>query len=469
VLINRNYRLLWIGQTISMVGDFVFDTTLLLWVATVLLRGNPYAPLVSGAVLVVAALTMLLVGPLAGVLVDRRRDKRRIMLAADLLRAGLVGALAASTFLPAGVVPVPLELVLIGLIVVATTAVSQFFNPASFVLTADVVPADQFGRATGYGQATGALAGIVGPPLAAPLLFGVGVGWGLALNALSFLLSYVATRAMRVDLSVPVPAPSGGAVRRGVGQEFAAGLRFIAGQRMLRAMLVSIVVAVLGVGTIQALDVYFVAENLHADPETWFGFVGTAFGVGALVGALVGGRIADRIGPARVYCGSMLAYGVFFVTYSRLTSIGPGLVAVAAFSLSLGVLNTAAMPLLVRLVPREYRGRILSVFNLANRLPELLAMLLSTVLVSTVLRDLDVTAAGIHLGRIDVVFLTGGLLVLAAGGQAVFALRGADRPTAEPGQEESEPGQDFGPGQKSEPGHEESEPEPDCGTGMTVR
>src|SRR6266545_1411225 len=162
----------WAGKTVSLTGDFIFDTTVLLWVATVLLRGEPNAPIVSGAVLAVVSLTMLLVGPAAGVLVDRWPDKRAVMLRADLIRAGLIGGLAAAAALPATAVRQPVLLGLIGVVVAASTAVAQFFNAARFVVIGDVVPAGQRGRATGYAQATAAVAAMVGPPAAGPLLFG---------------------------------------------------------------------------------------------------------------------------------------------------------------------------------------------------------------------------------------------------------------------------------------------------------
>ncbi|GAB1692754.1 MFS transporter [Krasilnikovia sp. M28-CT-15] len=419
---------MWIGQAVSLVGDYVFDTTLLLWLATMLLEGRPYAPLVSGGVLVLASAVILVVGPIAGVLVDRWPNKLRTMRRADLARAALIGVLAVVACLPAGTIPLVVELVVIGVVVAATTAVSQLFNPARFVLIGDVVPAEHRGRATGYGQATGALAAIIGPPLAAPLLFAAGVQWALVINAVSFLVSYVMISAVRVEQATASPAgPAQSEPAGSVRTELIDGLRFIAGNRVLTAIFVSIVMAVLGVGALQALDVYFVQENLHADPKRWFGYLGTAFGVGGLIGALVGGWIADRMGPARTYCTALLAFAVCFIGYARATSIWPGLAAVAGFSLALGVLNTAASPLMLKIIPRHYQGRVLSVFTMANRLPELGAMLLSTLLVSTVLRHLDVTVAGIHLGRVDAVFLAGGLLVLAAGLYATRALHTIDR------------------------------------------
>src|SRR5581483_4173519 len=92
IFINRNFALLWVGQIISMAGDNFFDTTLLLWVATQIGRGQSWTPLGVSAILLASSLPTVLIGPLAGVFVDRW-DKRRTMLASDLIRAVLIFSL----------------------------------------------------------------------------------------------------------------------------------------------------------------------------------------------------------------------------------------------------------------------------------------------------------------------------------------------------------------------------------------
>src|SRR5579863_5070318 len=66
LLINRNFALLWSGQTISIIGDFAFSTTLAVWVF-ILVNAQTWAPLAVTGVYVATALPMLLIGPLAGV------------------------------------------------------------------------------------------------------------------------------------------------------------------------------------------------------------------------------------------------------------------------------------------------------------------------------------------------------------------------------------------------------------------
>src|SRR5262249_33016569 len=88
-LINRDYALPWGGQLISTLGDFVFDTTLIVWIATQLAVGQPWAPLAVSGVLIAATAPFLLIGPLAGVFVDRW-DKRWTLMTMDMARAVLI-------------------------------------------------------------------------------------------------------------------------------------------------------------------------------------------------------------------------------------------------------------------------------------------------------------------------------------------------------------------------------------------
>src|ERR1700742_4619975 len=83
-LINRTFARLWTGQAVSTLGDYVFDTTLVLWVATVLAGGRRGAPAaVSGIMLSVGA-AVLVVGPVAGVFVDRW-NRRATMLGTEII------------------------------------------------------------------------------------------------------------------------------------------------------------------------------------------------------------------------------------------------------------------------------------------------------------------------------------------------------------------------------------------------
>jgi MFS family permease len=419
MLINRDFGRLWFGQAVSLVGDYVFDTTLVLWVAVVLMPGEAYAPAVSSGVLIVAALAAVLVAPFAGVLVDRW-DKRRTMLHADLIRFALVGSLAAVTCLPDGLIPVPALIALAGIVVAVATATAGFFNPARIVLIGDVVPPERFGQASGLMQATMAGAAIIGPPLAAPLLLGVGVQWALALNAASFLVSYLLLRSVRSGPPPPADtAPP--AEPAGMRQEFAAGLSLFRASRMLVTLLVTSTLVMLGAGAVNALDVYFVAENLRAGPH-WFGVLGAALGGGALTGALLAGVVGDRLGHAKVFCGGLLLAAGLFVVYAHMTAAVPAVIVAALFSVGLGGIGAVTMPLILGSVPRAYLGRVMAVLGPVSQVASIVSIGVAGSAVALFPVGFRTTVLGVGFGRIDLIFSASAVLMLCGAAYAVATI-----------------------------------------------
>jgi MFS family permease len=412
VLINQNFRRLLVGESLSALGNVLFDTTVVLWNGLELLRGRSYAPTAVAGVLVCVAVGTIVVAPAAGVYVDRW-DKRRTMLVNDLVRAPLVAVLAVVVAIGPDVVPVPVSLALAYAVVLLSTASSQFFRPAYFTLIADVVSGDaDRARATAMLQASGTTAAIVGPPLAAPLLFTVGAQWALWIDAASFLVSFAAIRLIRVDPTVTDEPPETGP--GGMWVQLVTGLRFVAGNRVVSALAVAVVVATLGTGALNTLDVFFVTENLQVSAH-WYGTLGMAEGAGALLGALTAGWLCARYADVRVFVGGMLAAGLLVVAYSRAQSLWPAVVLLGLVGLPLGWVNTAIGPMLYREVPRALLGRVISVVNPIQQLASMFSALLSGWLVSDLMRGLDVSLGSVRLRPIDTVFAACGLLYLVAG------------------------------------------------------
>ncbi|MFJ8434827.1 MFS transporter [Kitasatospora sp. NPDC094019] len=419
-LINPTYTRLWFGQAVSSVGDAVFSTTLVLWVATVLAKGKPWGPqAVSGVVLATSAAVMF-VGPFAGVFVDRW-DKRATMLGTEVLRGGLVAALTAVAFLPTRELPAGVWLALIYVTVLVLNAASQFFTPARFSIIAELVTdeADR-ARAAGIAQATGQTAWIIGPPLAAPLLFAVGLQWALLFNALSYLVSYIAISS--ADLRPVNPARPGAAAaksvrsteRPGLFQDFAAGLRFFAHNRFLVALLLLTVIGQLGMGALSTLNIFFATRNLHASAES-YGYLGMALGIGGIAGALAAGRVVQWIGARRTTWIGLMASGVLLVLYSRQTGFPAAVTLLFVFVVPITMLNTAMAPLLLAATPQEFRGRVISVFYPVTRLAAMLTAVLSGWLAGSGLRDFSGSVAGLRFGPIDTIFAVSGLVVVLAG------------------------------------------------------
>lgn len=439
--INTNFTRLFYGLAISTLGNYLFDTTVVLWIGTRLLAHKSYAPAAVAGVLVAVALGAFVISPIAGVLVDRW-DKRRTMMGSDLIRAGLAAVLVVAALLPSGALPAGATLVLIYVVVFASTAVSTFFTPANFTFIGDIVPDNNDrAKASSLTQSASSVAAIIGPPLAAPLLFTTGVYWALIINALSFLVSFAMVYRIKVPRDVreldrdpadvarltmseesEVEAIS--AKEPSFKEEFLAGIRFVSRSRVIRVILVAITVVTLGSGALSALDVFFVTANLHVSAH-WYGTLGMGEGIGALVGSLLAAWACRRIGDVRVLWAGLIAIGVGTAIYSRLTDIFAAVTILAILALPLGAVNVAVSPIVLRSVPREMIGRVVSVFTPFQTLASVVSAVASGWLVSTVLENFHHTVLGIKFGAIDTVFFAAALLIIGAGIYAAVGLRSA--------------------------------------------
>jgi MFS family permease len=421
-LINPNFARLWYGQAVSTVGDYVFDTTLVLWVATVLGRGKPWAPAAVSGVLLSASAAVFLIGPLAGVFVDRW-NRRLTMMHTELIRAAIVGLLTCLAFLPVRDLPVPAWLAVLYVLVFALNAAGQFFSPARLAVLGDVVPGEvDRARASGIQQATAATASIIGPPLAAPLLFTVGFQWALLLNAASYVVSFFAVRSVQLDRAAgqPAAAATGAASFR---REFTSGLRYFVSSRYLVVLLVIVLICACGTGAVNALDIFFVTRNLHTSSHL-YGYLGMALGVGAIAGALCAGRVVRWLTARTTTWLTLVAGGLGILIYARQTAFVSGVVVLFLTAVPIAIVNTAITPLLLAAAPRELLGRVVAVINPVQQLASMLSVVAAGWLASTALRNFSASVAGVHIGPIDTIFTASGLLIVIGGGYGLFALPG---------------------------------------------
>ncbi len=432
LLANGRYLRLWLGQAVSYLGDFVFDTTLVVWIAADLARGQSWAPLAVSGALAAALIPTFLVGPFAGVFVDRA-DQKRLMLAMDLLRAALITLLIPLS----GVVPLPFIsggrlatvplLVTIYVVVFLAGVCSQFFNPARTAILPDVVPSAQLAQATGWGQAAYSGAVLIGPPLAAPLLFAFGPQWALLVNALSFVASFLMILSVRLPRRAAAGAGEAEAAAAGARRSFARdwmqGARFFFGSRVLVTIFVVGIFAGLIDGTFNSAGIFFAQQNLHI-PAAYYGFLGSAYAGGTLAGSIGIGLLAERLGLTRVFATSLTVLGAGLVVFSRMTSFVPGLIAFFACGLVQAGVSLTIGPILLKVTPRDLLGRMLSLLNPVIVGMNLLAVALCGYLISVVLVGFRATLAGVTFGPLDTLYGVMGLLAIAAGLFAALNLRG---------------------------------------------
>ncbi|MEO6888376.1 MAG: MFS transporter [Ktedonobacteraceae bacterium] len=365
--INRNFTFLALGQAISNMGDFVYSTTLLVWVFTL----SHSATAVSG-VLIAQYAPIFLLGPLAGVFVDRW-NRRSTMVASDLAR--MVVAL-----LPL-VVPASLRLPAIYTSVFLISALARFFMPAKSGVLQVIVPDKAQGQAASISQATFALAIVIGPAIGPPLYFLVGPFIGCIINAISFLVSALSLLAIRVPggglrpVLIARGQDAAGGLRL-VLRELAVGFRFVAKTRVLLMVTFLALIAMLGAGCLNALDIIFVSQRLHAS-TVLYGPLMAVGGVGALLGAIAAGLLVRRVEPRYLLSGSLLLLGLGIIFYAFQTTFLAALVINFIISIPNGGIEVGFAPILLNTTPRALMGRVESVIQTAMYATSLLSVALA--------------------------------------------------------------------------------------------
>jgi hypothetical protein len=338
VLREREYRLFFVGQAVSLLGDGMVNVALAF--AVLDLTGSA-----SALGLVLAARMLPLVGfLLAGGVMADRLPRRTVMIAADLVRVASQGAIAA--LLIAGVA----EVWQLAALSAVTGSATAFFNPASTGLMPAVVSPERLQQANALRGLAMASGQIAGPALAGLLVAGAGAGWALAVDAGTFAVSVAFLLRLHV-------APMERLVVRSVLADLREGWDTFRSYTWLwtfvaAAALGNFVNAASGV-----LGPLVAKESLGGAPA--WALIVSALGVGSLAG----GVLALHVRPRRPMLVATLPLFVFALPLAMLALALPaGWIALVSMFAGAGVMisNTVWETTLQQHVPAEALSRVSS-------------------------------------------------------------------------------------------------------------
>ncbi|MDW5323823.1 MFS transporter [Plantactinospora sp. KLBMP9567] len=349
---NRNFMLLWSGQTVSELGTRISG------IAVPLLAAND----LRASVFQISLLTTLAWLPYlffslpAGVLADRV-DQRRVMIVCDLGRMALMLSLPVVALLGG------LTLGYLYAVVGLSGALTVLFTVAYRSRLPGLVPAGQLVDANGKLGMSQEFAELVGVSLGGALIALVGAARTFVGNALAFLVSAVTLALLR-------PGPGG---RRGAGRTedrvplrvaLTGGLGFIRRQRILLGILACTTTSNFFVMASGSIEITFMVRELHATPVL-VGLVYAGSALGGLAAGAAARRLSRRIGSARIIWVAMAAPGPLYLLLP-LARPGWGLllygIGLAAFSANTVLFNAAAMSYRQRVTPAGLLGRVNAAF-----------------------------------------------------------------------------------------------------------
>ena len=385
---HRDFRVLWAGMAVSLVGDGIFLIAIA-W-ETYVLWNAPAALSIVGIGMTVPTVLFLLLG---GVLSDRH-DRRLLMLWSDLVRAAAVATLAALAF--AGALRL-WELVALVAVYGCGTA---FFIPAFEAVVPDLLPAEDLAAANSLDQFVRPIALRLLGPLLGGWLVAAGAGLAFTVDAASFGASALAVLAMRPRARSGVVAVSHGAALR-------EGLSFIRRRVWLWGTLVVAAAAYLVfLGPSEVLLPYMVKNELHASARD-LGLVFAAGGVGAVGAALWMGQ---RGHPRRDITAMYATW-----TVATLALAGYGLAA-ASWQLMLAclvfnALETAGTIVWVTVKQRHVPGEMLGRVSSLDWLISIGLLPISFALTAPVAGALGVRATLVGAGLVGAAITLGGLFL----------------------------------------------------------
>jgi MFS family permease len=338
LLRSRNFGPYFVGNAASASGTWFQNLA-----ASILVYRLTHSPFLLGVLNFSQFVPVLVLSPWAGSLADRV-DRRRLVLAAQLVAATLSGALALLAWQgDAG------EWVVIGFAAAmgVTLALSQ---PAQMALVASLVPREDVAQAVAMNSATFNLARAIGPTAAAGIIAWKGVPLAFAVNSFSYLL-------LVAGLLVVRPAP----------QVRAARTRLRDGVALLRRNK-NLVLYLLVVASVSASSDPVNTESpalAHAfgRSPSWAGAIVGAFGVGALVAAF---GFAGRVGATRARMAMTLAAmaaGMVAFAVVPWLPVAFAFLALAGFGYLMS--NTSATARLQLSVEEHERGRIMALWSIA--------------------------------------------------------------------------------------------------------
>ncbi len=381
---HRSFSLLWTGQLISTIGSAL--TSLAASIYIYRLTGSALS---VGLMLMATAAPSLLVGLFAGVFVDRY-DRKKIMITADILRALLI------LLVP---LLVPLSVIWLYVIVMLTSAIGQFFDPAHESVLPEVAPDEELAAANSLIAISSFGSTAVGFAAAGLIASAANINWAFYADAITFVVSAICVYLISVK---PIQSEEETSVAV-VIKNLRAGVRVLFSTPVLRSLFSVQVVVLISFGLSNTLLLPFALKALNAT-EFEYGLQEGLTSIGFVVASLLMAKVFDRLQAGAWLAISFLGMAVVGIIYSSLQSV-PLAILMITFSGFFNAPSSIGRRVIVqRNTPPEMRGRVSSVFFVARDVLFLIGM----------------SAAGLaDLMDVRLLYLVSALMLLLAG---VFVL-----------------------------------------------
>jgi DHA3 family macrolide efflux protein-like MFS transporter len=385
LLSQRNFFLLWIAHTISILGDYVFFIAITFWIYQ-----QTNSASATGLVLITSTVPMILFAPLAGILVDRR-NRRDIMLVAESARAVLfLGLLGSIAIQPHTLWPI----YVVGFI---QSALATFFWSARGALLSQLIEPALLLVSNALYTACDSVVRIIAPSLSALSLLHLGPAGIVAIDAITFILSAACTRLLTIApaqqlVTTPLPAKTQLSITSVSAEEnqppsdipdilplkklwMSANTRYYISGLLALASIIAYTT-----GTLNILLPIFVRTILSAGPLA-FGWMLTAQATGeGIMSLLLGRLLAQRSTLVIVSFVSACSAGggLTLMLIVNIHTLLPNLLLNLIFGAMAGAMTIQLLTFLQQRVTDQFLGRTLATYAAIQTLAQVSGMVVAS-------------------------------------------------------------------------------------------
>jgi len=389
LLRNRDFLLLWGGQMVSAIGDWIIVAVLLTFVND-LSGGKSYA---ISILMLAKFLPAVLLGFLAGIIIDRL-DRKRTLIVCDICRAGLVILFAFSN-----------TLLMIIILVFIIETFTIIYGPAKDASIPDLVEPEQLTNANSLNQLTLYASMAFGTAIAASII-GI-IAWmgtvitfigenvdpnraAFFLDSLTFLVSaWLIFHIKGFKRRTEEEKVKMSSAR--VKEDFKEGFSYLWNHHLTRIILVLTLACFLGGGTIYVLAIGFVKYVLGKGDSTFL-YILTVLLFGMMAGSILGGVLRTRVRKERVMGLAIAGFGAGVIVFSLISVVWLSFIIAFVGGTCMGYAIVGMITLLMETLEEEYRGRAFAAIQVIMR-----ASIFLSIILAGPLADL-ITALGRKIG-----------------------------------------------------------------------
>jgi MFS family permease len=344
---NPNYRLYFLGQSISLIGTWM-QRTAVYWV----IFDQTNSSFMLGLVVFATQFPSFLFSPLGGVAADRY-DRYRLTLITQtslLVQAGLLASLVLFT-----------HYTVWGIIVLSIVQgiINAFDLPARQSLVNEIIKKkENLANAIALNSSMGKLAWLIGPAVSGIVLAKYGAGICFLINALSYLAVIIALAFIKVSPYIPQ------AHSRNAFVEIREGFNYVINTPTLRtAIFLLACVSLLILPFTTLLPVF--AKVVFKGNAATYGYLNSMIGTGSLIGAIALASLKSNKYMIKILFGSLLLLGMALIAFSHITILPVALFFAAIAGFAMMFQTTVSQTIIQLEASDEMRGRVLSFFMMA--------------------------------------------------------------------------------------------------------